>query len=166
VVRDRWYNLDYVVVGALGVLVPGFLLRRHAAAKQDRTFCLAVGRRIRIPIEDEAAAVRFAMAFWDTMRLTLVVLWVASLVILATNRRLFDGPFLTVSVVILGALVSSAVAYFIAFFRTGNLVDSDESWLDRDGNRHFVRLGTAQPYDWLIILGSGLFTATLALSVL
>lgn len=164
-VRVRGYNLDYVLVGALGWAVPGILLRRHSATEQDRQSARTVGRRVQLPIEDEAAAMHFAMAFWDLMRLATLAVWVASLVVLAVDRRLFDGPFLTVSLVIAGAMFASAVGYFITFLHRSKLAETDESWVDGDGRQHLVRFGTPKPYDALIVLGTGILTVAVGLNL-
>ncbi len=132
---------------------------------EDHQSARAVGRRVQLPIEDEAAAMHFAMAFWDLMRLATLALWVASLVVLAVDRRLFDGPFLTVSLVIAGAMFASAVGYFITFLHRSKLAETDESWVDGDGNQHLVRFGTPKPYDALIVIGTGILTVAVGLDL-
>jgi hypothetical protein len=164
-VRERGYNLDYLLVGASGMVVPGVIRRRHGATEQDRQACRAVGRRIWTPIEAEAGAIRFALAYWDLMRLVFLVLLIASLVIFGIiDRTLLGGPIRVFIAVVGGATFLAAAQYIFTYFHSHGLVDTGECWVDRDGNRHYVRLRTPKPYDSLVSIGTGVFTAVMMLA--
>lgn len=166
VVRQRGYNLDYLVVGATGMIIPGFLLRRHGATEHDRLACRAIGRRIWMPIEEEAGAIRFALAYWDLMRLVFLVLLIAPLIVfgIIDHTLLGRGPLSVFVAVVGGATFLAAVEYYFTYFHSHGLVDTGESWVDRHGVRHYVRLRTPKPYDSLVSIGTGVFTAVMLLA--
>jgi hypothetical protein len=165
-VRERGFNLDYVLVGAAGLIVPGFLLRRHGATEQDRLACRAIGRRIWLPADEEMGAMRFAQAFWDVMRLAFLLLLAAPLIVLGIidHTLLGAGPIHVFLAVAGGGLFLSAVEYFITYLRRIRLADT-ESWVDAEGNQHYLRLRTPKPYDSLLSIGTGLFTAVMMLGL-
>jgi hypothetical protein len=147
------------------MIVPQVLLRRHGATGQDRLACRAVGRRIWLPIEGEVGAMRFAMAFWDLIRVVLTILFVAPLIILGiVDRTLLGGPTRIGLAVVLGATLVAAVEYLITFLRLANLSETDASWTDGDGNQHVVRLGAPKPYDSLLSIATGVFAAAMMLA--
>ncbi len=166
VIRERGYNLDYLLVAATGRIVPRFLLRRHHAAKQGRLSCRAVGLRRWLPLQQEAVAMQFASAYWDLMRLLFLVLWAVPLIVLGIvdHTLLGGGAIRAFLAVTFGAMFLSAMEYFLVYIRWHRLSDTDECWMDADGRLHHLRLYTTKPYDCLISIGTGLFAAAMLLS--
>jgi hypothetical protein len=119
-----------------------------------------------MPIEDEAAAMRFAMIYWYLMGLLSFVLWMLPLIVLGIvdHTLLVGGGIRIFLAVVFGISLLSLVEYLFAYFRWLLLRDTEEFWVDADGMVHHLRLRTTKPSDSLLAIATGLFAGAMLLT--
>jgi hypothetical protein len=164
------YNIDYVIVGRLGSLVPASLRRMIMVSGSDIAVCARIGRRQRTTRAERLSAMRFAWLFWFLAMWVALVACFGSLIGIGTlfGHHAVAGFGAFVPVAFLGFVTVAVSANIAAVIRSLNLTDPV---LTRSRKTRAVEDDTPgssipKPYDFWIGIVCGIIVIPLSLTIL